>query len=42
MKLEIIADSEAGKQAVDIRHDGILPTTVRTIVANKTIKMLQN
>ena len=36
MKLKIIADFEAGKRAVDIgREHGILPTTVRTIVADQ-------
>jgi predicted transcriptional regulator len=35
-KLKIIADFEAGKCTVNIRHElGIPPTTVRTIVADK-------
>jgi hypothetical protein len=43
MKLKIIAQFEPGKQVVSIRHElRMLPTTVRTIVADKNLKMLQN
>jgi hypothetical protein len=42
-KLKIIADFEAGKEAINIRHEhGIPPTTVRIVVGDRIINMLQN
>jgi hypothetical protein len=39
MKLNFTADFEAGEQVVSMRFEhGILPTTVRTIAAQKNIK----
>jgi hypothetical protein len=42
-KLNIIADFEAEKEAINIRREhGILPTTVRIVVGDRIINMLQN